>query len=462
MSNGSNHMNYTAEDIEKYLLGKLSSQQRHAMEKAALDDPFLAEAMEGYEAMKDKDWKEQFVQARQQIARAGTGAKAVPIHVQRTRWWRIAAAVLLIGGGASIPFLFTQKEPAQSPGQQIAKAETGTSPTLSEQKSSDSLTAPAGKNTGEHPAVVQPGTIPGNGQTVVKADEPTSLKKNFLDKPINTQNTDSLKREAPPSYVTTGNAGVVSPKASPSPAKPEPVTVASSESIFQKDSKEADAVKVQEENAEMAKRKTALSTGKSDKNSNRFFNAQIVTPDNSPLPFSNVSVKSGSFETYADVKGNFRLFSTDSLLTVEVKSIGYQPRTYQLKSNLQMNKIVLQETEADPTDNRNGDVGLNGKLRRASVLSDTSINVEPKDGWENYNTYVANNLDIPDEMLKNGFHGEVELSFDVKPNGSISNIRISKSLGPEYDEAAKRLIMQGPQWKIKKGKRTSASVKVKF
>ena len=57
---------------------------------------------------------------------------------------------------------------------------------------------------------------------------------------------------------------------------------------------------------------------------------------------------------------------------------------------------------------------------------------------------------------------EVELSFDVRSNGSITNLRINKSMGEAYDEAAKRLIMQGPQLKVKKGKRSSASVKVKF
>ena len=33
-------------DIEKYLNGKLSPSEMHALEKKALDDPFLAEALE--------------------------------------------------------------------------------------------------------------------------------------------------------------------------------------------------------------------------------------------------------------------------------------------------------------------------------------------------------------------------------------------------------------------------------
>src|SRR5690606_35382748 len=36
-------------DIERYLRGELSSAEMHALEKEALNDPFLAEALEGVE-----------------------------------------------------------------------------------------------------------------------------------------------------------------------------------------------------------------------------------------------------------------------------------------------------------------------------------------------------------------------------------------------------------------------------
>jgi hypothetical protein len=41
-----NIINYTAADIEKYWKGNLSSAEMHAMEKAAMDDPFLADGRE--------------------------------------------------------------------------------------------------------------------------------------------------------------------------------------------------------------------------------------------------------------------------------------------------------------------------------------------------------------------------------------------------------------------------------
>ena len=47
MNEGSTY-HYSAEDIQKYLQGKLNAAEMHALEKMALDDPFLAEAIEGY------------------------------------------------------------------------------------------------------------------------------------------------------------------------------------------------------------------------------------------------------------------------------------------------------------------------------------------------------------------------------------------------------------------------------
>ena len=38
---------YTAADFERYHSGKMSAGEMHALEKAAMEDPFLADALEG-------------------------------------------------------------------------------------------------------------------------------------------------------------------------------------------------------------------------------------------------------------------------------------------------------------------------------------------------------------------------------------------------------------------------------
>jgi len=453
-------MAYTAQDIEKYFSGKLTAQQMHAMEKAALDDPFLAEAMEGYGAMTDKEWEKQIALAHKQLAEAGTGgAKVIPLRHSTGRWWKTAAAVLVIGAGTALTVILTKNKTEEKTTPQIA--ETGHNVTVPAPATKDNTNLSTANETVVKPIAPAVADEKKAGTNTVASQTNAQVRPghNFVTKPVRVQPADSVKLPVN-DLASNKSAGMV---ALPPAKAEENVSLAAGAKTANNNQGLAKT-----NDAETFRRKTANANNgyyKNEKAQNNFFNAQVVAADNSPLPFSNISVTSGKFETYADVKGNFRLFSTDTLLTVEIRSIGYQPRTFSLRSNQLSNKIVLQETEQalkDKMENQAGDVGLHGKIRRASVLSDSAINVEPKDGWDNYNTYVANNLDITDEMLKNEFHGEVEVGFDVKANGSISNIRINKSLGPAYDEAAKRLIMQGPQWKVKKGRKTSASVKVKF
>ena len=187
-----------------------------------------------------------------------------------------------------------------------------------------------------------------------------------------------------------------------------------------------EVTKQKNNNADVFNRQANAANAVSKKELNNYFTAQVVATDNSPLPFTNISIKKENFGTYADAKGMVRLVSTDSVLNIEVKSVGYLPRTLYLRSNQPQNKIVLQEDEValkDRTVIGNKDISANRKSRRATLLTDSVVNVEPADGWANYNTYVANNIEIPEEMLKNDFHGEVELTFDVKANGTISNIQ---------------------------------------
>jgi TonB family protein len=65
-------------------------------------------------------------------------------------------------------------------------------------------------------------------------------------------------------------------------------------------------------------------------------------------------------------------------------------------------------------------------------------------------------------VLQKQIHGDVELSFEVRSDGVISNMKVDKSLCADCDEAALKVIQAGPRWKIKKGNKGFAKVKVKF
>ncbi len=460
-------MVYSAEDIEKYFSGNLSSIQMHAMEKAALDDPFLAEAMEGYELMKGKEWKKELVVLRRQFSEVMPFAKVIPMQKTTGNWWKAAAAILVIGCGSVITYLITKDRSTESGSKQIAqniskesKPEPTTTVTITPPKTDNSpgqtIVQPVQRSakvidaSNKQTASQNNGLLVADSALVFKPAkaEPVSLAKaegkvsiNELDK-----KTAPISNSKPNITVTT-NSNAIPPES--------PIVKA----------KESSIPPVVNADEEKNREKQNISTGIKSQPLNRSFTAQVFGQDNMPLPFSNISIKSENFGTYTDVKGNFRLVSSDSILSVEVRSVGYLPKIITLKSNQALNKIVLAEDEIafnKKTVIKDREKADKPVSRRATLLIDSVVNVEPADGWDNYNTYIANNIDLPEDISKKDIHGEIGISFDVKPNGTISNIKVDQSHCKDCEESTKRLIEQGPQWKIKKGKKASAKVKVQF
>ena len=158
MSSDNKNIIYTAADIEQYFAGKLSSQQMHELEKAALYDPFLAEAMEGYEGIKAAAWKNQLVALHEQVEAKGTVAKVIPLHKTKNNWWKAAAAILILGAGATLTFILSKDEPeTEKTNQQIAQTITAEKDTVHEKEVPVSVTKsinPTASNTKEETKTV--------------------------------------------------------------------------------------------------------------------------------------------------------------------------------------------------------------------------------------------------------------------------------------------------------------------
>src|SRR6476660_7758978 len=86
---------YTAEEITRYHSGIMPADEMHALEKAALEDPFLADALEGYmhapEAGKDvAELKNRLAERRK--------SKNIFSLSSFSGWWRIAALFIIMAG----------------------------------------------------------------------------------------------------------------------------------------------------------------------------------------------------------------------------------------------------------------------------------------------------------------------------------------------------------------------------
>jgi TonB family protein len=204
-------------------------------------------------------------------------------------------------------------------------------------------------------------------------------------------------------------------------------------------------------------KKEAVSNNRQQAN---YFNGRIKDANNNPLPFANITNTRDNVGTYADAQGRFTLVSPDSILNVQVRSVGFENSTVQLKNSVAGNDVVLQEDKSTPNKVLSFQKPDTSRSRMSNIKFEE---LEPADGWSNYSTYLANNINIPEDLKrKEDVNGQVRLSFEVNPQGDPINIRVEKSLCAKCDEEAVRVVKQGPKWKKKNKKAKRITISVPF
>ena len=75
-------------------------------------------------------------------------------------------------------------------------------------------------------------------------------------------------------------------------------------------------------------------------------------------------------------------------------------------------------------------------------------------------SYLASNSKYPVVAQENGVQGRVIVSFVVERDGSISDVRVARSVDPSLDREAQRVVKSMPRWKP--GKQNGSAVRVKY
>src|SRR5258708_39892393 len=93
------------DDIEQYLNGQLGAEERHALEKKALSDPFLFDALGGAESIGANE----FLEAVRGLDRRTSGRREISFPVVG---WQIAAGGgIFVGGSYFLYNSFGFKDP---------------------------------------------------------------------------------------------------------------------------------------------------------------------------------------------------------------------------------------------------------------------------------------------------------------------------------------------------------------
>jgi len=461
MSTDNNIKTFTAADIEKYHQGLLSNKERHDLEKAAMDDPFLADALEGY-AVAGVNAGADIAALKKRLTEKVEGAKVIPMKAaprNSFRTLRAAAMIAFVAGASFLIYQFGFKNKSS----EIAQAETTKKQELNPSDTTKNNT---------------PTTVVPELRTI---DNNTAPIKNEISKPRgNIQNNASGGSSITPEQVVSNDAAV-SKSIETQPVANAPLKTLDEKSddykVTNKNAVNKELAKAETENKQKSRQdsdgdgvkdqldqqnsRNITASRKADNaglyNNTNIFRGRVTDANNNAVPFANVTnVQDNNVGTYTDASGYFNLTYPDSVLNVQVRSIGFENNNVLLRNTVNNNQVIMQD------DRRNlSEVVLNRQKPNAIARSrDSNMKLEepePADGWANYDTYLANNLEVPEDLKsRQTGSGEVLVSFEVDKNGEPVNIKVEKSLCGKCDKEAIRLIKEGPKWKrkAKKGRTT--------
>ena len=427
------------DDIARYRAGSLSPAERHALEKKALSDPFLADALEGVGSVSTREFSSDLHELSKKIR-----------DKERSDWFtplRIAAGVLFIIGGGSLFYFFNRSDPATLAIDQTSKSTSVDSLTAERDSSSKLL-------------------------TLAKPEESVNKTRKDSEK----SNTTSKKDQPRLADETKAGAGAVTeiPKTASQSQPVESLDMEAEKSknalaeIFEdkKELEQAPAIASGPSEQNKKTRRSAKGEAAFDQSNQNFqtiFGKVTSAEDGSGLPGVNVILKGSNEGTITDSKGD------------------YQLNTQQIKPQLVFSFIGLETLETSADKGTHVDVKLNVDTKQLSEVVVATLGyakednvplhdgitfsklelAQPIGGKDAFRKYLESNIQYPPAAISKKTEGKVTVQFVVNPDGSFGDFIVIKGIGSGCDEELIRLIKSGPAWTPTKRDKIPLEDKVK-
>ena len=126
------NIHYSADDIRKYLDGQLTNPEMQALEKAALEDPFLSDAMEGFEESRKHtfSFESGISDLQKRLADRISQNKQKKALVFQLAKWQVAAGILLVMSTATFIVIQINQSSRRSDIANTQKKDSGNAKTV--------------------------------------------------------------------------------------------------------------------------------------------------------------------------------------------------------------------------------------------------------------------------------------------------------------------------------------------
>ncbi len=506
---GNDTKQYTLADIERYLQGKLLPAEMHAMEKTALSDPFLADAIEGFRSTDTDIAKKDLANIRRSLLEKEETKRIIPSAVN-TRWMRVAALFIVLASVGTFSWYLVnngndKRELAQealtSTVKDSAADKTAAAPqrlplpttpeavrqNIQHKKSGDLVArTEASKLRAESERIVAMRETsaaaaklitqePVNKETLTAANQPNqqmasaSANITHLGGLTNLTVSGSISVSAFSGTLTTANQpNITTVSTLDRSLLASTVPTASLNSITSIGQLSNLSV-----SGMLSGKMPGVSIDPSAKNytdgtirirgsatpppkSNlQVFKGHIVDPGGKPVAGASVTVNNQKTVT-TDREGNFYFLSQDSLLNIQVMAVGFDTKQLQLSKEKTTNVIL------NPTTQSLSEVVVTGysKERKQSVTGSVQLQkdaesqaISPKNGWSLFKADLADKLAAARAKNMTGaITGTIELELDLNRKGTVKNVTVIRSFNTTLNPTFIQALKDGPVWLDTNGK----------
>ncbi len=433
MKEEKDNIKYSAEDIRRYLEGLFSEQEMQALEKAALEDPFLSDAIEGIE--ESRNHPDSFVSGMEdlqkrlekRIRKKSRKPGMVPLFSN----WKIAASIVFIIGIAAVTLTYINNKTHRSEIAKSVKKDSGAEKQVilpfirgtDTSVKSSSIPLPANSESEKGVTAFNQQEVPKkrlaqkNLSSLSQVKTPDSLTRKQVDQPtvyLSKTSTDTIGGSAALTSIAKNN-------------EPAPRIM----------DYEKDKAGVRQEGM-------ARSAFKSP--SGNYIKGVVTDEKGNPISNAAVSIKGAKKSAITDQSGFFKLYTLDPEFAnqIIINSAGYESFSERLNPDSSYTNII-QLTPASVT------------LNEAAIKKNST---EPAIGWDAFRNYIIINKKI--QTADSALKGEEIISFVVNNKSKLSSFKIEKSISPAHDAEVIRLIKEAPPLKIPKGKKKRLQVNIVF
>ena len=406
--------------IRKYLNGELDARAMHQLEARAQDDPFLMDALEGYEsARSDQQNNLADLNTRLQQRVERKERRIIPF-----RWLAIAASVLVV---FTIGWLWLNNSPKQSvvPIVKLEKPPVKTQPVQPLAKDTASAKQLA-ENIPPPLALKRVTTVRPAGNAAPAAPEIIAAERNDVLKEARINKDAATEKDTTPL-----NEMVVMDYSSKKKAAPlDTMSRQYQANNTYKNKPAATNDQVLQSLAFGLSKTPARSPFSSSLQRPIILQGRVIdNNDKSPLPGASVKVNGKNYGALTDNNGRFSIKVDSPKSKVEIGFVGYNTVKVDAQKSDSLKTIAL-----EPNNSALSEVVVMGSNQAA-------LNARPTDGWVSFNKYLKENATSTD-----GKKGMVKLSFMVAADGGISDIKVIRGLSTAADKKAVDLITNGPKW----------------